>query len=166
VCASLYEVMTNDDQRRMDKVNRYHPVSSVKTSDNQQRMAIPPSLIHCRLGYPYTLSKHHLFSQASAPVKHRMLFFTCCPQKNITSLFSSKPPLIRQFLEKHQVTQLSPQRTQKYSLQHLPGADITHSRSGLPPSIINEENTPQTGPWASLMEAVLRLSSLFQFVSS
>ena len=92
---SLYEVMTSEDQRR--KQGKPIPEhwwwrsasvkSPTKTSKEWQGEPIPHSIIHCLLGYIYTLSKHHVFSQASTLAKHHIAFFL---QKNTMCLFISK----------------------------------------------------------------------------
>jgi hypothetical protein len=58
------------------------------TSKEWQSEVILHSVIHCLLGYIYTLSEHHMFSQESALAKHRM-------------------PLSRQFPVKHHMPVLS-----------------------------------------------------------
>jgi hypothetical protein len=45
------------------------------TSNGWQGEPIPYSIVHCLLGYIYTLSKHHTFSQASALAKHHIPLF-------------------------------------------------------------------------------------------
>ena len=65
--------------------------------------------IHYLLGYTYTLSKHHMSSQASTVVKHHMPFFQVaswktppvCSQQNILPqvCFRKENPVIRQFPE-------------------------------------------------------------------
>jgi hypothetical protein len=100
-CISFYKVTTNDDQQEV------------------QREPIPHSVVHCLLGYIYTLSKHHVFSQESAPAKHHMPFSQAASRKTRrlfsakyppTYLLQQKHPLIRQFPEKHHMAQLSLQR--------------------------------------------------------
>lgn len=69
---SLYEVITNDDQRRMVRhTNTTHHSqqrsATAKPNEDQQKwqsVPIPSSLIHCPLGQMYILSKLHVFSQA------------------------------------------------------------------------------------------------------
>ena len=80
------------------------------------------SIDHCLLGYFYTLSKHHISSQVSAPTKHHMPF----PEKHHMSVLSktsshmsasARHPLIRQFSKKHLMTEPSLQRNQTLPLQ-------------------------------------------------
>ena len=82
--------------------------------------------IQCLLSYPYTISKHHMSPQTSAPAEYYMPFHQAasrktphiCSQQYILHVSASaKHPLIRQFLEKHQVTKLSLQQNQKFPLQ-------------------------------------------------
>jgi hypothetical protein len=40
-----------------------------------QTIPIPHSIIHCLLGYIYTLSRHHMFSQTSSQSKYHMPLF-------------------------------------------------------------------------------------------
>jgi hypothetical protein len=47
------------------------------------------SIIHCLLGYIYTLFKHHVFSQESVLVKHHIPFFLGSFQKNTMCLFDT-----------------------------------------------------------------------------
>jgi hypothetical protein len=96
------------------------------TNDDQQRVSRQSNtthVVHCLLGYIYTLFKRHVFSQASTLARHHMPFFPGCFQENTTCLFSTnhpptcllhkKRPLIRQFSEKN----MSLQRSQKFALQ-------------------------------------------------
>jgi hypothetical protein len=97
--------------------------SPIKTSKEWQGEPMPHSITHYLLGYIYTPSKHHMLSHVSALVKHHIPFFPGSFQKNTICLFSAKHPatyllqqkhpLIRQFPEKHHVTQSSLQRNQK-----------------------------------------------------
>jgi hypothetical protein len=77
----------------------------VKTSKESQSQ----TFIHCLLGFTYTLSKHHMPSQASAPAKtsHALL----------PDSFPKKTSLIRQCPGKHHMTQMSLQRNQRFPLQ-------------------------------------------------
>ena len=61
------------------------------TSKEWQGEPIPQSIVHSLLGYIYTLSKYHLFSQASALEKHHMPPFQAAI-KNTMSLFLAKHP--------------------------------------------------------------------------
>ena len=81
------------------------------------------TLIHCLLGYTYTLSKNHLSSHVSALAKHRMPFSQGVSRKHYVSVLpkasscvsaSAKHPLIRQVPGKHHMTQPSLQRNQKF----------------------------------------------------
>jgi hypothetical protein len=67
--------------------------------------------------YLYLFQTSSVLSNISR--KHHMPFFLGSLQKKKTTmgLFSAKHPLIRQFLEKHRMTQLCLQRNQKFLLQ-------------------------------------------------
>ena len=93
------------------KPSQYHqkflvPFSLWSHDNGQQRMAgkpIPSSSVGCPLGYIYTLSKHHMFSQASSTLaKHHIFLFlqaasrkTSCVrfQQNILPHLSSSAKL-------------------------------------------------------------------------
>ena len=67
--------------------------SPVKTSEQWQGEPMPNIIVHCLLGYTYTLSKHHVFSQASALANITCLFPRWLPEKNKNKnrcLFSTK----------------------------------------------------------------------------
>ena len=80
---SLSEVMTHDDQQRMvRRINttqhlqrRLVTASPLMTNQEWQGVPIPSGTIHWPLGYIYILSKHQLFSQASALAKHDLALF-------------------------------------------------------------------------------------------
>jgi hypothetical protein len=76
--------------REKGKVNQYHRVvrndQCQKICKEWQGEPMPHSFLHSLLCYAYTLSKHCMFSQASALAKHHMSLF----QKNTTCLFSAK----------------------------------------------------------------------------
>jgi hypothetical protein len=64
------------------KVSQCHSIfadqyqqSPRKTSKEWQGEPMLHSVLHCLLGYIYTFSKHHMFSQVSALVKHYMPLF-------------------------------------------------------------------------------------------
>ena len=121
------KLTTNNDQH---KANQYHTVSPAKSISKAQQSE--PMLHPCHplsVGlYLYTF-QFHLFSQTSTSAKHHMIFFQAASRKNTTCPFSAKHPpmcllqqkhpLIRQFPEKHHMTQLSFQRNQKFSLYTL-----------------------------------------------
>jgi hypothetical protein len=71
-----------------------------------QGKLLPPSIVHCPLGYIYTLSKHHVFSQVSALAKHHTPLFQAASRKNTMCLLQQNHPLIRQFPEKYYMTQV------------------------------------------------------------
>jgi hypothetical protein len=58
------------------KVNQCHSIVS-----EDQSMARPHCISHCLLGYIYTLSKHHVFSQASSLAKEHTPFFQAASRK-------------------------------------------------------------------------------------
>jgi hypothetical protein len=93
--------------------------SPTKTSKEWQGKPILHSGVHGLLNFIYTLSKHHVFFQASALGKHHMPFFQTASQKT-TSQFSTKHPpmcLLQQkhpLIRQHHMTQLSLQRNQKF----------------------------------------------------
>lgn len=66
-CFSLYQVTTSKDHWR--------PAEYCNLNQGK-------SILPCLLGYTFTLSKHHTFSQVCASVKHP---FSCLNQKNIIS---------------------------------------------------------------------------------
>jgi hypothetical protein len=85
----------NDDQQRMIRhINTtQHQQRPTMASKEWQGVSIPSSIVDCPLGYIYILSKHHVFSQASALAKHHMAFYQTasrttphvCFSKNILS---------------------------------------------------------------------------------
>jgi hypothetical protein len=72
---------------------QYHPASSAKTSTSKEwhGIPIPSSVIHCPLIYIYILSKHHVFSQASALAKHHMPSSRLPPEQHHVSVLSKTP---------------------------------------------------------------------------
>ena len=66
-----------------------HQQSPRMTSEEWQGIPIPQSIIHCLLGYTYTLSRHHVFSQASALAEHHTAPFQAA---STTRLLSAKHP--------------------------------------------------------------------------
>ena len=65
-----------------------HQQSPTMTSKEWQDKAIPHSILHCLLGYFYTLCKHHTFFQASTLAKHHMCFFEIASKKHNMSVLS------------------------------------------------------------------------------
>ena len=58
------------------------------TNKEWQREPIPHSIIHCLLGYIYTLSKHHMFSQVSTLPKYHMPLYRQLPENHHESILS------------------------------------------------------------------------------
>jgi hypothetical protein len=60
--------------------------SLAKTSKEWQGKPVPQRVMHCLLGYIYTLSKHHVFSQASALTKHHIPVSQAASRKHYVSV--------------------------------------------------------------------------------
>ena len=67
-CISLYKVMTNEDQRRKQR----NPMQECCQQRQARRTNQCLRVIHCLLSYTSTLSKQHVFSQASTPAKYHL----------------------------------------------------------------------------------------------
>jgi hypothetical protein len=66
-------MINNDQQKWPVKLTPHNAINEdecqqalTKTSKEWQGEPIPQTIANCLFGYIYTLSKHHLFSQASA----------------------------------------------------------------------------------------------------
>ena len=94
-----------------------HQQSPMKIIKEWQGIPMPHRVVPCLLGYIYLLSKHHVFSQAFILAKHHMLFIQAASRETPRVCSQQKHSLIRQFPEKHHMTQLSFQRNQKFPLQ-------------------------------------------------
>jgi hypothetical protein len=96
----------------------------MKTNKEWQGEPIP----HCLLAYIYTLSKHHVFSQAFTVAKYHMPLFQTASNKqtnkqtNTTphACFSKNNPLIRQFPEKHHISTESPKKPEISTSKEFP----------------------------------------------
>jgi hypothetical protein len=79
-------------------------------SKEWQGEAMAHSTTHC-LDCIHTLSKHHIFSQASALAKHHMPFCQKSSfQKNTTCLFSAEHPLTWLLQQKHPLIRQIPEK--------------------------------------------------------
>jgi hypothetical protein len=58
------------------------------TSKEWQGEPMTHRLVHCLLGYSYTLSKNHMFSQVSSLAKLHMPLFRQLPEKHHVSVLS------------------------------------------------------------------------------
>lgn len=96
-CVYLYKVVTSEDQRRkqgepMPEYHQQRPVSVQPNKDQQGEQML--NVVHCLLDYIYTISKHHMSFQATAPANNHKLFeqaasrkiISVCSQQNILSL--------------------------------------------------------------------------------
>jgi hypothetical protein len=109
--------MASEDQQR----KQGEPMQKRVSKDQRQWspvMANSCKVVHYQSGYPSTLSRHHVsLNHRSSKTSHALSPSNF--QKNTTCLLSAEHTLIRQFLEKHHMTQLSLQWNQKFPL-HIP----------------------------------------------
>lgn len=124
--------------KTLPKCYQWRGASAKATGDQKRvtRWPVPHSLIHCRLGYIYTFSKHCMFSQAFTLAKQHVPLSRQLLEKHHVSVLiktsshvsasvkpslymsvSSKHALTRESSEKYRMTPLSLQRNQKFPFQ-------------------------------------------------